>query len=62
MSRLSRRAALLLLACSLPALAMEPLGEVAGTAASTQGFLQMVVGALIGTELTGAALGSLKLR
>jgi MFS transporter, DHA1 family, multidrug resistance protein len=25
-----------------------PLGEVAGTAASTQGFLQMVIGASIG--------------
>jgi DHA1 family bicyclomycin/chloramphenicol resistance-like MFS transporter len=31
------------------ALAMEPLGEVAGTAASAQGFLQMVLGAGIGT-------------
>jgi MFS transporter, DHA1 family, multidrug resistance protein len=31
------------------ALAMEPLGEVAGTAASTQGFLQMVLGAALGT-------------
>jgi MFS transporter, DHA1 family, multidrug resistance protein len=30
------------------ALAMEPLGEVAGTAASAQGFLQMVLGAGIG--------------
>ena len=30
------------------ALAMMPLGEVAGTAASTQGFLQMVIGASIG--------------
>jgi MFS transporter, DHA1 family, multidrug resistance protein len=30
------------------ALALMPLGEVAGTAASTQGFLQMVVGASIG--------------
>jgi MFS transporter, DHA1 family, multidrug resistance protein len=30
------------------ALAMMPLGEVAGTAASTQGFLQMVVGASLG--------------
>ena len=30
------------------ALAMEPLGEVAGTAASAQGVLQMVVGAAIG--------------
>jgi len=30
------------------ALAMEPLGEVAGTAASAQGFLQMVLGASIG--------------
>lgn len=30
------------------ALAMQPLGEVAGTAASTQGFLQMVLGAGIG--------------
>jgi MFS transporter, DHA1 family, multidrug resistance protein len=30
------------------ALAMVPLGEVAGTAASTQGFLQMVIGASIG--------------
>lgn len=33
------------------ALAMEPLGEVAGTAASTQGFLQMVPGAAIGILL-----------
>lgn len=31
------------------ALAMMPLGEVAGTAASTQGFLQMVIGATLGT-------------
>ncbi|NMD08699.1 MAG: multidrug effflux MFS transporter [Phyllobacteriaceae bacterium] len=31
------------------ALAMVPLGEVAGTAASTQGFLQMVIGAALGT-------------
>lgn len=30
------------------ALAMMPLGQVAGTAASTQGFLQMVIGASIG--------------
>jgi DHA1 family bicyclomycin/chloramphenicol resistance-like MFS transporter len=30
------------------ALAMVPLGEVAGTAASTQGFLQMVIGATLG--------------
>ena len=30
------------------ALAMEPLGEVAGTAASAQGVLQMVMGAAIG--------------
>ena len=30
------------------ALAMMPLGAVAGTAASTQGFLQMVIGASIG--------------
>jgi MFS transporter, DHA1 family, multidrug resistance protein len=30
------------------ALAMMPLGDVAGTAASTQGFLQMVIGASIG--------------
>jgi MFS transporter, DHA1 family, multidrug resistance protein len=30
------------------ALAMMPLGEVAGTAASTQGFLQMVIGASLG--------------
>jgi len=30
------------------ALAMVPLGEVAGTAASTQGFLQMVIGAALG--------------
>jgi MFS transporter, DHA1 family, multidrug resistance protein len=29
-------------------LALMPLGEVAGTAASTQGFLQMVIGASIG--------------
>ena len=34
------------------ALAMMPLGEVAGTAASTQGFLQMVVGATLGA-MTG---------
>jgi MFS transporter, DHA1 family, multidrug resistance protein len=33
------------------ALAMAPLGEVAGTAASTQGFLQMVVGAAIGAVI-----------
>jgi MFS transporter, DHA1 family, multidrug resistance protein len=33
------------------ALAMMPLGEVAGTAASTQGFLQMVIGASIGAAL-----------
>ena len=33
------------------ALAMMPLGEVAGTAASTQGFLQMVVGASIGAVI-----------
>lgn len=31
------------------ALAMMPLGAVAGTAASTQGFLQMVIGAALGT-------------
>ncbi len=31
------------------ALAMVPLGAVAGTAASTQGFLQMVIGAALGT-------------
>jgi DHA1 family bicyclomycin/chloramphenicol resistance-like MFS transporter len=30
------------------ALAMVPLGDVAGTAASTQGFLQMVIGASLG--------------
>jgi MFS transporter, DHA1 family, multidrug resistance protein len=30
------------------ALAMEPLGAVAGTAASAQGFLQMIIGAAIG--------------
>lgn len=33
------------------ALAMEPLGAVAGTAASTQGFLQMVIGAALGTVI-----------
>ena len=33
------------------ALAMMPLGEVAGTAASTQGFLQMVVGAALGAMI-----------
>ena len=33
------------------ALALEPLGAVAGTAASTQGFLQMVLGAAIGTAI-----------
>src|SRR5438128_11797269 len=33
------------------ALAMEPLGEVAGTAASTQGFLQMVIGAAVGAVI-----------
>ncbi|MBG1230995.1 multidrug effflux MFS transporter [Aestuariivirga litoralis] len=32
-------------------LALEPLGEVAGTAASAQGFLQMVLGAAIGTYI-----------
>jgi MFS transporter, DHA1 family, multidrug resistance protein len=30
------------------ALALEPLGEVAGTAASAQGFLQLVIGAVLG--------------
>jgi MFS transporter, DHA1 family, multidrug resistance protein len=33
------------------ALALMPLGEVAGTAASTQGFLQMVIGASIGAVI-----------
>jgi MFS transporter, DHA1 family, multidrug resistance protein len=33
------------------ALAMVPLGEVAGTAASTQGFLQMVIGAALGAAI-----------
>jgi DHA1 family bicyclomycin/chloramphenicol resistance-like MFS transporter len=33
------------------ALAMVPLGEVAGTAASTQGFLQMVIGASLGAMI-----------
>jgi MFS transporter, DHA1 family, multidrug resistance protein len=33
------------------ALAMMPLGEVAGTAASTQGFLQMIVGAALGAVI-----------
>ncbi|MBL8789036.1 MAG: multidrug effflux MFS transporter [Rhizobiales bacterium] len=33
------------------ALAMVPLGAVAGTAASTQGFLQMVIGAALGTAI-----------
>jgi MFS transporter, DHA1 family, multidrug resistance protein len=33
------------------ALAMMPLGEVAGTAASTQGFLQMVIGVALGTVI-----------
>ena len=33
------------------AMALEPLGAVAGTAASTQGFLQMVLGAAIGTVI-----------
>lgn len=33
------------------ALAMVPLGAVAGTAASTQGFLQMVIGASLGTVI-----------
>jgi MFS transporter, DHA1 family, multidrug resistance protein len=33
------------------ALAMMPLGEVAGTAASTQGFLQMVIGASLGATI-----------
>jgi MFS transporter, DHA1 family, multidrug resistance protein len=33
------------------ALAMMPLGAVAGTAASTQGFLQMVIGAALGTAI-----------
>jgi MFS transporter, DHA1 family, multidrug resistance protein len=33
------------------ALAMMPLGEVAGTAASTQGFLQMVIGAALGAAI-----------
>lgn len=33
------------------ALAMMPLGDVAGTAASTQGFLQMVIGAALGAMI-----------
>jgi MFS transporter, DHA1 family, multidrug resistance protein len=33
------------------ALAMMPLGEVAGTAASTQGFLQMIIGAALGAVI-----------
>jgi MFS transporter, DHA1 family, multidrug resistance protein len=33
------------------ALAMMPLGEVAGTAASTQGFLQMIIGASLGAMI-----------
>ena len=33
------------------ALALEPLGAVAGTAASTQGFMQMVLGSAIGTVI-----------
>ena len=33
------------------ALAMMPLGAVAGTAASTQGFLQMVIGAALGAMI-----------
>jgi MFS transporter, DHA1 family, multidrug resistance protein len=33
------------------ALAMEPLGDVAGTAASAQGVMQMVIGAAIGTYI-----------
>jgi MFS transporter, DHA1 family, multidrug resistance protein len=33
------------------ALAMMPLGEVAGTAASTQGFLQMIIGAALGAMI-----------
>jgi MFS transporter, DHA1 family, multidrug resistance protein len=36
---------------NLGAMAMEPLGEVAGTAASAQGFLQMVLGAAIGAVI-----------
>ncbi len=36
---------------NLGSMAMEPLGEVAGTAASAQGFLQMVLGAAIGTVI-----------
>lgn len=36
---------------NLGTMAMEPLGEVAGTAASAQGFLQMVIGALTGTAI-----------
>jgi MFS transporter, DHA1 family, multidrug resistance protein len=33
------------------ALAMMPLGEVAGTAASTQGFLQMIIGSALGAAI-----------
>lgn len=40
------------------ALAMVPLGEVAGTAASTQGFLQMVIGAALGTAIGQAYDGT----
>jgi MFS transporter, DHA1 family, multidrug resistance protein len=40
------------------ALALEPLGEVAGTAASTQGFLQLVLGAVIGAAIGQAFNGT----
>jgi DHA1 family bicyclomycin/chloramphenicol resistance-like MFS transporter len=37
-----------LMAGNFGALAMEPMGHIAGSAASAQGFISMVVGALVG--------------
>jgi DHA1 family bicyclomycin/chloramphenicol resistance-like MFS transporter len=43
---------------NLGSMAMEPLGEVAGTAASAQGAMQMVIGATIGTLIGQAFDGT----
>lgn len=46
------------LGANFNAMAMEPLGHVAGTASSTQGFLQTVVGGVIGAALGQAFDGT----
>lgn len=47
------------LGANFNAMAMEPLGHVAGTASSTQGFLQTVVGGIIGASLGQAFDGTI---